>query len=499
MIVLAKESRNLPTVLQMAEAVYRGSAGQLGPIGRDILAQRARHIAASVQFGLDEPGAMRRLSGLSGDLHNAAGLGSLLPRVLDGAVALMEADFGTLQLLDPVTGSLWLVTQSGFGPEFLRHFVMVDDRHSASGRAAQAFAQTVIADVNADTDFAPHRGIAAAAGVRAVQSTPLADYSGRLMGVVSTHFGRPYRPPARELRIMELFGDVAGEAIAQRLGVPAGDGLGNPVGRAVLAALLGPGEARAPDLAIVSGPADAPGARLGHPPLPTGSLEDVTSQLLGEVVHRLFSVGLSLDSARSMIPNSAARDRVDPATDQVDRIIRDIRTIMFSLAVDAESSSPERWPVPPGPQGERTAELLDWVTNRVFSAGLALHSGGELPGGTAEPQIAEALLHLDEAARAIRDHVFADGARPGHARISAPQSQERPAGPVDRAALRQRMARTARALQVSAADAAALLEQQADLAGQPQRLDYPTEIKRWRAFADQAGQMAKLWEQPPHD
>jgi hypothetical protein len=59
------------------------------------------------------------------------------------------------------------------------------------------------------------------------------------------------------------------------------------------------------------------------------------------------------------------------------------------------------------------------------------------------------------------------------------------------------MARTARALQAAAADYAALLEQKADLTRKPGRMDYPAEIKRWRAFADQAEQMAKRWEQPP--
>jgi hypothetical protein len=30
--------------------------------------------------------------------------------------------------------------------------------------------------------------------------------------------------------------------------------------------------------------------------------------------------------------------------------------------------------------------------------------------------------------------------------------------------------------------------------GQPARIDYRTEIKRWRALADQARQMAERWE-----
>ena len=65
------------------------------------------------------------------------------------------------------------------------------------------------------------------------------------------------------------------------------------------------------------------------------------------------------------------------------------------------------------------------------------------------------------------------------------------------AVLREHLAQTARVMQVRALDAIALLERQADLAGPPARIDYPAEIKRWRAFADQAEQMAKRWEQWP--
>jgi hypothetical protein len=71
-----------------------------------------------------------------------------------------------------------------------------------------------------------------------VQSTPLADYAGRLIGMVSTHFRRPHRPPDRELRVMELYGDFAGEAVRQRLGTSARPDAGAPVGQAVFSALL---------------------------------------------------------------------------------------------------------------------------------------------------------------------------------------------------------------------------------------------------------------------
>jgi len=68
------------------------------------------------------------------------------------------------------------------GPEFLDYFAVVEDVHSTCGRAARQGARTAVADVRADPGFTPHQEIAAAAGFRAVQSTPLVDYAGHLIG-----------------------------------------------------------------------------------------------------------------------------------------------------------------------------------------------------------------------------------------------------------------------------------------------------------------------------
>jgi len=376
----AGKSQNLPGPLEQAEAVYRNGAAQF-PVTGAMIARQARHFATTVRLRRNEPRAMRRLDEVTGGLGDVPTLGSLLTRVLDGALSLMGADFGTIQLLDPVTGSLRLVTQCGFDSGFLDHLA-VDDGHSASGRAAREGAQATIADVTADPGFAPHRGAAAASGFRTVQSTPLADQAGHLLGVVSTYFQRPHHPPGLDLRIMELYADVAGEAMAAHLVA-----LGVPV----------------PDAA---------------------SPDDTMTQFAGYIVNRLFSVGLSLDSARSTVGKGPAGDRVAAAADQVDRMIREIRDYMFAGRT----------------QGTRSG--LPWK--------------------------------------------------------SQPDDQEGSAQTADRAALLQEhMARTARALQASAADCAALLERRADLTRPPARMDYPAEIKRWRAFADQAGQMAERWEQSP--
>jgi hypothetical protein len=78
--------------------------------------------------------------------------------------------------------------------------------------------------------------------------------------MISTHFRRPHRPAGLDLRAMELFADVAGEAIAGQLGALGEDGRGDPVGRAVISALPGPGDSRVPRRRTRARPLD-PGRR----------------------------------------------------------------------------------------------------------------------------------------------------------------------------------------------------------------------------------------------
>jgi hypothetical protein len=472
MLMSAGQSQNLPGPLAQAEAAYCDAAGQW-PVTGALIARRVRHFAADARLGRDAPQAIRRLREVTVGLPDAPSLSAMLPMVLDGALVLAGADFGTIQLLDPATGTLRVVTQSGFDAGFLDYLAAVNDGSSAWERVARDGVQTVIADAAADPGFAPHRGIAAASGFRAVQCTPLADPAGRLVGVVSAYFRRAYRPPGLDLQVMVLFADVAGEAIAGLLGAPGEAGLGDPAGRAVIPAPLDPGGGPGPGVTALPGPGPACGAASSGEAMP---------QFAGYVVNRLFSVGLSLESARSIVGPGPAGDRVAAATAEVDRMIRDIRTVVFGLAAGRGNDAPDRWP---GPPGGGTGELLARVVRGISEVGVLLRAAAEVREGAARRPVTEALGRLDDLAREVRRHVLAGSAR--HRAAIADQ----------RAALTVRMAHTARAVQATAADAAALLERQADLAGPPGRMDYRTEIKRWRAFAEQAGQMAARWEQPP--
>jgi hypothetical protein len=131
------------------------------------------------------------------------------------------------------------------------------------------------------------------------------------------------------------------------------------------------------------------------------------------------------------------------------------------------------------------------VVNSISEVSALLQATADLPRDTAELRITQARRSLDEVARKLRDHLLAGrGTSPGLASKSSLGGQN-----AERAAPHERMARTARTLQAAAADYAALLEQRAALSKRPGPMDYPTEIKRWQAFADQAGQMARRWEQ----
>lgn len=202
----------------MAESVHRDSALLMRSLGKEDLARQAELFAARVRFDLDDPLAAQRLYGLVRDLRELSSRGSLLDKALEGALTLSRAERGNIQILDPETGSLAIEAQHGFGAEFLDYFALVDDAGTACGRAAAKRAQIVIADVGADPGFQPHRDMAAASGFRAVQSTPLLDLAGRLVGVISTHYPRPHHPSGRDLMILKRYGELVGEAVANRPG-----------------------------------------------------------------------------------------------------------------------------------------------------------------------------------------------------------------------------------------------------------------------------------------
>jgi PAS domain S-box-containing protein len=160
--------------------------------------------------------AMTRLHEFSTHLLAISELQALLEEVLDATIALQNADFGNIQVYNPETQTLEIVAQRGFQQAFLDYFRNVRDTGAACGRAMELRERVIIEDVETDSEYAPHRQIAASAGFRAVQSTPLFSRSGEFLGILSTHFRQPHRPPLRDLRFTDLYATHAAEIIERK-------------------------------------------------------------------------------------------------------------------------------------------------------------------------------------------------------------------------------------------------------------------------------------------
>lgn len=165
----------------------------------ELLQQREAEFAAEIA-------ALSRVYRLSAQLLRPGDLKSAFELILNGAMEIVGASMGNIQMYDRGRHTLHIVTQRGFTQEFLDCFREVTSEHpSACGRAMAARERLVIEDVNVDRDYTPYRSIAASAGYRAVQSTPLISRDGELLGIVSTHFREPRPLSQHELQLLDLY------------------------------------------------------------------------------------------------------------------------------------------------------------------------------------------------------------------------------------------------------------------------------------------------------
>ena len=122
----------------------------------------------------------------------------MIRTALDAAISATSADMGNLQLRAP--HGLCIVAQRGFDRPFLDFFAVVNDTHSACGAALRGGVRTVVPDVASHSLFAgtASREAMLVAKAHAVQSTPLIDSGGHVLGVLSTHYKTAHDMTERE-------------------------------------------------------------------------------------------------------------------------------------------------------------------------------------------------------------------------------------------------------------------------------------------------------------
>lgn len=60
------------------------------------------------------------------------------------------------------------------------------------------------------------RDVLLGGGIRAGQTTPLITRDGKLVGMISTHWGRPHKPSERELRMLDIIARPTADLIERR-------------------------------------------------------------------------------------------------------------------------------------------------------------------------------------------------------------------------------------------------------------------------------------------
>jgi two-component system CheB/CheR fusion protein len=161
--------------------------------------------------------AMIRLQELSSRITNVSGLPDLLADILDATMELQVADMGHIQLYNRHTNTLDIMAHRGFPKDVLEYFGHVKDEQLSFRRALKTSERAAIEDVETDGSYSSHRGIAHKAGYRAVQSTPLLDREGTVLGMLSTYFRKPRQLTVREMRLTDLHARHAAEMINLKL------------------------------------------------------------------------------------------------------------------------------------------------------------------------------------------------------------------------------------------------------------------------------------------
>jgi PAS domain S-box-containing protein len=157
-----------------------------------------------------------RLQRISTLLIREGNNGLLYEQVLDAAVDLMSADLGSMQLFHPERGELQLLASRGFDRESAAHWEWVrPDSPSSCGLALYAGCRVIVPDIETHEAFARAADLDALrrVGIRAGQSTPLVARSGRLLGMISTHWRRPHRPTELELQPLDVLARQAADLI----------------------------------------------------------------------------------------------------------------------------------------------------------------------------------------------------------------------------------------------------------------------------------------------
>jgi hypothetical protein len=131
------------------------------------------------------------------------------------------------------------------------------------------------------------------------------------------------------------------------------------------------------------GPASGQASHESGPAREAAFPDDTMARFAGYVVNRLFSIGLSLDSAHSIAGIGPAGDRVAAAADEVDRLIRGIRDYVFAERTEGTPVGlPWKTQLDDQERAAQTADRVALLEERIASGPCIAGERGGLRGTT---------------------------------------------------------------------------------------------------------------------
>jgi chemotaxis methyl-accepting protein methylase/signal transduction histidine kinase len=164
---------------------------------------------------------LRRMTRLHEASARLPGLGDareMQEEIIRAALEITGAEMGNVQQADE-SGGLTIAAQVGFERPFLELFARVDSHtDSVCGVAMAASQRVTVDDITISPMFAGKAALQVllAAGVRAVQSTPLFDRSNRFLGMLSTHYRSVHHFSDGELRWVDLLARQAADVFGRQ-------------------------------------------------------------------------------------------------------------------------------------------------------------------------------------------------------------------------------------------------------------------------------------------
>ena len=161
----------------------------------------------------------RLLRDLSVTLVTGDGIQAITGELLDAAIQITGADFGSMQVLRRADAKLELLASSGFDEATVGAWKLVPADACAAGARALATEQRYNAPEIAACELMQGTATAAfyaAVGIRAVQYTPLVSRSGRIVGLLATHWREPRDSDEREFVLLDVVARQAADLIERQ-------------------------------------------------------------------------------------------------------------------------------------------------------------------------------------------------------------------------------------------------------------------------------------------